>query len=381
MVDEREPASGDPHRRERRTAEELLPADELVQLLDADGVRHEHPRYTAEVGDDALRELYRWMNVVRAVDRESIHLQRQGQLGVYASGLGQEAAQVGSASALADADWVFPSYRELGVGMVRGVDPVRLLHLNRGTWLADHDPHEHGFAPPSIPIGTQALHAVGFALGALFDGAPIVAVTYLGDGATSEGDTHEALTFAGVMGAPVVFFVQNNQYAISVPVEEQTAAPTLAHKGVGYGIPAVRVDGNDVLGTYAVTREAVDRARAGEGPTLIEAVTYRREAHTTSDDADRYRPREEVEAAEARDPILRMARYLRANDLLDDAAEREVQDAAARLAGEVRARLYDAPHGDPRELFSHVYVDPTGHFEEQAALLERELGERGQAPR
>jgi hypothetical protein len=205
------------------------------------------------------------MVVTRKVDREAINLQRQGQLGVYASCMGQEAAQVGSAYALGDDDWIFPSYRELGAALVREVDAAGLLHLYRGTWLSDHDPYEHNFALMSIPIGTQALHATGFAMGARFDGNPIVTMTYFGDGGTSEGDPHEAMTFAGVMKAPVIFFVQNNQYAISVPLEKQTAAPTLAHKAIGYGLPGYRCDGNDVLATYAVTRRAVERARERRG--------------------------------------------------------------------------------------------------------------------
>ncbi len=352
---------------------ELLPPAEPVHLLDPDGSYHPDPEHPLDLDDDQLRELYRLMVVTRKVDREAINLQRQGQLGVYASCLGQEAAQVASAYALEADDWIFPSYRELGAALVRSVDAAGLLHLYRGTWLADHDPYAHNFGLMSIPIGTQALHATGFAMGARFEGNPIVTLAYFGDGGTSEGDPHEAMTFAGVMRAPVVFFVQNNQYAISVPLDRQTAAPTLAHKGIGYGIPGYRCDGNDVLATYAVTKRAVERARAGHGPAFIEAVTYRMEAHTTSDDPTRYRTQEELDAAATRDPIARMRNHLQQLGLYDDDLEREIDDQASALASYVRDGIYDAPHGDPVELFQHVYVDPAGHFEDQVALLRAEL--------
>jgi 2-oxoisovalerate dehydrogenase E1 component alpha subunit len=351
----------------------LLPTMEPLHLLDPDGTFHEDPEHPLDLDDQQLRELYRLMVVTRKVDREAINLQRQGQLGVYASCLGQEAAQVASAYALGENDWIFPSYRELGAALVRKVDAAGLLHLYRGTWLSDHDPYAHNFALMSIPIGTQALHATGFAMGARLDGNPIVALTYFGDGGTSEGDPHEAMTFAGVMRSPVIFFVQNNQYAISVPLEKQTAAPTLAHKAIGYGIPGRRCDGNDVLATYAVTRRAVERARSGEGPTFIEAMTYRMEAHTTSDDPSRYRTQEELDEAAKTDPIARMRNLLRKRDLYDDELERAIEEQAKETASVVRAGIYDAPHGDPMELFEHVYIDPTGHFEEQREQLRTEL--------
>jgi 2-oxoisovalerate dehydrogenase E1 component alpha subunit len=351
----------------------FLPPDEPVHLVDADGTYHEDPEHPLDLTDEQLRELYRLMMVTRKVDREAINLQRQGQLGVYASCMGQEAAQVGSAYALGTDDWIFPSYRELGAALVRQVDAAGLLHLYRGTWLSDHDPYKHNFALMSIPIGTQALHATGFAMGARFDGNPIVAMTYFGDGGTSEGDPHEAMTFAGVMRSPVIFFVQNNQYAISVPLAKQTAAPTLAHKAIGYGLPGRRCDGNDVLATYAVTKRAVERARAGAGPTFIEAMTYRMEAHTTSDDPSRYRTKEELEAAALTDPIARMRNFLTKRDLYDGELETAIDEQAKATATHVRAGIYDAPHGDPMELFEHVYTDPAGHFEDQVAQLRAEL--------
>jgi 2-oxoisovalerate dehydrogenase E1 component alpha subunit len=360
---------------------DLLPPDDPVRLVDPAGTFHEHPDLPVDLDDGQLQGLYRRMVVTRHLDRESINLQRQGQLGVYASCLGQEAAQVGSASALATEDWVFPSYRELGAAVVRDVEPGGLLHLYRGTWLSDHDPYEHNFGLLSIPIGTQALHATGFAMGAALDDNPLVTLTYFGDGGTSEGDPHEAMNFAAVFDAPVVFFVQNNQYAISVPLDKQTRAPTLAHKAVGYGMPGFRCDGNDVLATYAVTKRAVDRARRGEGPSFIEAMTYRMEAHTTSDDPSRYRSDEELRTAAESDPIARMRLYLAGRGLHDDEFERSCEQDARQAATALRASIYDAPHGDPMELFDHVYVDPAGHFERQREELAAELaaGQDGDA--
>ena len=352
---------------------QFLPTDEPVQLLAPDGTYTPDDDWPIDLDDDQLRELYTLMVVTRRVDREAINLQRQGQLGVYASCMGQEAAQVGGAYALDEQDWVFPSYREAGAAVTRGVDAATLLHLYRGTWLSNHDPHDHNFGLLAIPIGTQALHATGFAMGAKKDGADIVTMVYFGDGGTSEGDPHEAMTFAGAFQAPVIFFVQNNQYAISVPLEKQTAAPTLAHKGVGYGLPGFICDGNDVLATYAVTNRAVERARGGEGPALIEALTYRMEAHTTSDDPTRYRTKEELEAAAETDPIARMKLFLQATDRWTDEINDEIEEKSAAEAQRMRDEIYDAPHGDPMELFEHVYVDPTNHFEDQAEMLQREL--------
>ncbi|MEX2325010.1 MAG: pyruvate dehydrogenase (acetyl-transferring) E1 component subunit alpha [Nitriliruptoraceae bacterium] len=360
-----------------RDPSELLPPGEPVQLLQPDGVLREHPEFAPVSDPQLLRSMLRHMVVTRQVDQEAINLQRQGQLAVYASCRGQEAAQVGSALALADGDWIFPSYREIGAAITRGIDPTGLMHMYRGTWLADHDPYAERFGLMTIPIATQVLHATGFAMGTAMDGKDVVTVAYFGDGATSEGDAHEAMTFAGVFNAPVVFFVQNNQWAISVPVERQTAAPSLAHKAVGYGIVGRRCDGNDVLATYAVMSEAVERARSGGGPTLIEAMTYRMESHTTSDDANRYRGEDEVAAAAARDPIDRFQAFLARSGVIDDEFAASVAGEAAARSQQVRDAVYDAPHGDPTELFDHVYVDPNGHFAGQREQLARELAAGG----
>ncbi len=352
---------------------DLLPTDRPIQLLDVDGTLTEDPRWPIDLGDDQLVELYRLMVMARQIDAQAITLQRQGQLGVYASLRGQEAAQIGSAFALAPQDWVFPSYREMGVALVRGVDPADLLHVFRGTWLGAHDPAKHRFALITISIATQALHAAGFAMGAKLDGSDACAVAYMGDGATSEGDAHEAFNFASVFDAPCVFFVQNNQYAISVPVTRQTKAPTIAHKAIGYGMPGYRCDGNDVLGTYAVMRKALRHARDGNGPVLVEAVTYRMEAHTTADDPTRYRDDAELERWRARDPLSRFERFLRGRGVVDDDVAQTVDQVAKAEAQSVRAAIYDAPHGDPLELFSYVYAEPTQQLRDQRALLQDEL--------
>ncbi|MEO2107310.1 MAG: pyruvate dehydrogenase (acetyl-transferring) E1 component subunit alpha [Actinomycetota bacterium] len=359
----------------------LLPPDEPIQILDDDGRINAVDGYPIDdLDDEDFRALYRHMVVARRIDKQAINLQRQGQLGVYASLLGQEAAQIGGAYALAPQDWVFPSYREMGTALVRGVNPGQMLHQWRGTWLSGYDPYEFRFGLLSIPIGTQALHGTGFAMAAKFDGSDAVVMAYFGDGATSEGDPHEGMNFAAVFEAPVVFFVQNNQYAISTPLSEQTKAPTIAHKAVGYGMPGLRCDGNDVLASYAVTKRAVERARSGGGPSLIEAVTYRMEAHTTADDPTRYRSAEEMEEWQRRDPIARFETFMKANGLLDDTIKTEIDNEVEKLARIMREEIYEAPHGDPMELFEHVYVDPGSMFDEQREMLRRELDAAAETP-
>ncbi|MEX2619850.1 MAG: pyruvate dehydrogenase (acetyl-transferring) E1 component subunit alpha [Egibacteraceae bacterium] len=357
-----------------------VPADMAVpECLLVDGaVVREHPAYAgylAELDEKDYRRLYRFMALARRLDTQAVNLGRQGQLAVYPPSRGQEAAQVGAAYALAGQDWIVPSYRELGMALVRDVPPEALLHLWRGTWHGTYAPDAHHFGLVSIPVGTQALHAVGFAMGARLDEADLVVLACIGDGATSEGDVHEAMNFASVYDAPCVFFVQNNQYAISVPVARQMHGPTIAHRAIGYGMPGYRCDGNDVLATYAVTRRAVDRARAGHGPSLVEAVTYRTEAHTTSDDPRRYRPPGELETWQGRDPITRFSAYLEREGLLGEDVRAEVDQEAELYARRVRDAVFDAPHGDPLELFEHVYVDPPTALAEQRALLAHELGE------
>jgi 2-oxoisovalerate dehydrogenase E1 component alpha subunit len=344
--------------------------DEQVRLLADDGTLLEHDTYRADLGDDDLRDLYRQLVVVRRIDVEGNNLQRQGQLGIWAPCLGQEAAQVGSARALRPDDFVFPSYREHGVLYVRaGMDVLSVLALFRGASLSGWDPQARNLALYSIPIGTHALHAVGYAIGAKWDGAELCAVAYIGDGATSEGDTSEAFNFAAVNSAPVVFFCQNNQWAISVPLSKQAAAP-LYQRAFGFGFPGVQVDGNDVLAVYAVTRAAADRAREGGGPTLIEALTYRLGAHTTTDDPTRYRTVDELDMWKAREPIGRYRAFLEKTGLWSEALEREVQAEADRVAAEVRAAVEDMPDPPLSDLVDHVYADPPATLRAQWRRLE-----------
>jgi 2-oxoisovalerate dehydrogenase E1 component alpha subunit len=352
----------------------LLPTPRPLRLLAPDGTLTTNARLPLDLKDDDLVALYRFMTITRRVDREAVSLQRQGQVGAYPPNLGQEAAQVGPAYALGDRDWLFPAYRELGAMLVRGVPPSAVVHPFRGTWHSAHDPAANRVGLLCLPIATQTLHATGFAMGAALDDAPIVVLTYLGDGATSEGDAHEAFNFAAVFDAPIVFVIQNNQYAISVPADRQSRGPSLAHRAVGYGMPGVLVDGNDVLACYAATRRAVERARKGEGPTLIEARTYRLDGHSTADDWTRYRTQEEIDAWTAEDPLSRLGRHLRAGGLLDDALDDTIRSAAEDAAARLREEIWDAPAPEPAEIFDHVYAaPPTPVLRRQRARLDAEL--------
>ena len=310
---------------------------EPVRIIEADGT---------VVGDtdvgldrEQLRQLYAHMVRARKLDRECMALQRQGELTVYPPFEGQEAAQVGSAIALGEGDWAFPTFRELAAALVRGVDPVQYLAYHRGTWHGGpYDPRATRFGPICVPVATQICHAVGVAMGLRKDGSDACALAYFGDGSASEGDFHEGANMAAVFGAPAILFCQNNGWAISVPTGLQTAGE-IWKRAEGLGFPGVRVDGNDALAVYRVTSEAVARARAGEGPTLIEALTYRLGPHTTADDASRYRDEEEVARWRAYDPIDRYRTWLLAAGHADDAFARAVDDEAAAWVGEVRAAL------------------------------------------
>jgi pyruvate dehydrogenase E1 component alpha subunit len=313
-----------------------------------------------EVGlsPDELRELLALMIRARHLDRACMALQRQGELTVYPPFEGQEAAQVASALALGPDDFVFPSFRELAAAIARGVDAVEYLEYHRGTWHGGpYDPVANRFAPICVPVATQVVHAVGWALGAKLDGRDDCALAYFGDGSASEGDFHEAANLAGVLGAPVILFCQNNGWAISVPLHEQTAAP-IAARATGYGFPGVRVDGNDALAVYAVTRAAVERARAGEGPTLIEAVTYRMGPHSTADDPTRYREASEVAAWRDRDPIERLRRCLAAEGLIDDAFVADCEAEAERWVAEVREGITAIGPPPEAEAFDHAFTAP-----------------------
>jgi pyruvate dehydrogenase E1 component alpha subunit len=320
-----------------------------------------------EVGlsEDELRELLRLMIRCRRLDRECWALQRQGELTVYPPFEGQEAAQVGSAFALGHDDFVFPSFRELAAAVVRGVDVVEYLQYHRGTWHGGpYDPIATRFAPICVPVATQIVHAVGWAMGARLDGSSACSLAYFGDGSASEGDFHEGANLAAVFRAPAILFCQNNGWAISVPSNEQFVAP-IAARAAGYGMPGVRVDGNDVLAVYAVTRDAVERARAGEGPTLIEAVTYRIGSHSTADDAARYRDEEEVIAWRERDPIDRYRTYLLGSGVIDHAFVRACDEEAAAWVAEIRAAVTALGEPPASEMFDHAYADPPATLRRQ----------------
>jgi len=350
--------------------------DEPIQLLAPDGRRREHPGLDhPHLSGDELRALYRDLVLVRRLDTEATALQRQGELGLWASLLGQEAAQVGAGRAMAAADVGFPTYREHGVAWCRGVDPLALLGLFRGTTTGGWDPSETGFHLYAIVIGSQTLHATGYAMGITLDAAravrngspapePAAAVAFLGDGATSQGDVSEAFVWAASMAAPVVFFCQNNQWAISEPVSRQSRIP-LARRASGFGFPGYRVDGNDVLAVLAVTRRALADAREGRGPSLIEAVTYRMGAHTTSDDPTRYREAAELELWRRRDPVERMRLLLEREDLVDPAWLSALDEESEALAVHLREGCRALPDPDPEQMFNQVYAEQTAELRDQ----------------
>lgn len=334
--------------------------DEFVQLVTETGERQHHPTYSQFVEDidiAGLRALYEDLVVVRRIDAEATALQRQGELGLWAPLLGQEAAQVGSARALHAEDFVFASYREHGVAYCRGVDPTHMLRFWRGSTHSGWNPFEYRMTTPAIIVGSQALHATGYAMGIQFDHADGAVITYFGDGATSQGDISEALGFAASFAAPVVFFCQNNQWAISEPVSLQSPV-VLANRGPGFGIPAVRVDGNDVLAVMAATRAALERARSGSGPTLIEAVTYRMGPHTTSDDPGRYRSSALDEQWRQRDPLDRIRRLLESHGAIDDEYRTAVDQRADDTAAALRRGCLETIEPKPMSMFDKVYAAP-----------------------
>ena len=366
-------------------------AGEFIQLLTPEGERIDRPDYPLDLSAADLRGLYRDLVLVRRIDTEAIALQRQGELGIWASLLGQEAAQIGSGRALSPQDMVFPTYREHGVAWCRGIDPAKLLGLYRGVSHGGWAPEEHKFHLYTIVIGSQTLHATGYAMGIQRDGAvggdPASAgrpgeavIAYFGDGATSQGDVNEAFIFAAVFNAPIVFFCQNNQWAISEPLEKQSRIP-LYQRARGFGFPGVRVDGNDVLACYAVTQKAMQAAREGQGPTLIEAFTYRMGAHTTTDDPTRYRLASELEMWKLKDPIERVRAYLARTGQAEPEFFAEVDAEAKQVGARVREACRTMPDPPPLSIFDNVYAEPTAILraerEQYAAYLDTFASEEG----
>lgn len=326
----------------------------MLQILDKDG--NVDKELEPRIDDKRLLEAYRTMMLTRIADEKSVRLQRQGRLGAYPPSKGQEASQVGPAMVLSDEDWLIWAFRELGALLMRGVPLWRTLLY----WMGNEEGSQYGegvrITPSSVPVGSQIPHAVGISFASKYRNEKSVALCYFGDGGSSEGDFHEGLNFAGVMKTPTVFLCQNNQWAISLPREMQTASKTIAQKAVAYGFPGILVDGNDVLALYSATKEAVDRARHGEGPTLIESFTYRLSDHTTSDDATRYRTEQELRYWIERDPITRFRTYLNHKGLWDDAKERALATELAQIVEEEvkKAEIYPPPTLD--DVFNHTYA-------------------------
>lgn len=354
----------------------------MVQLLSPDGQYGvpaqyaEYGKYIDQLGEADFLKFYRDMARMRRFDNEATALQRQGQLGLWIPAIGQEAAQIGSGYGVGHNDHIFPSYREHGVAITHGIDLMAILKMLRGVNHGGWNPDETRFHLYAIVLGTQVLHATGYAMGVKFDGKvgtgnrdeDLAVISYFGDGATAEGDVSESFLFAATTQAPMVFFCQNNQWAISSPVDSQTTVP-LYQRGMGFGVPGVRIDGNDVLASYAVTKKHMDDARNGAGPFMIEALTYRIGAHTTSDDPTKYRSAEEVEYWKARDPLARFEKFLRRQGIGDDFFN-ECEAAGEALSAEIREKTFALGEPPIENMFKHVYSESHPLIEEQLAWLE-----------
>ena len=332
---------------------------EYLSILDSDGTLDAD--LDPALSPDDLRRLYRAMLLGRRLDDRMVRLQRQGRIGTFAPIKGQEAAQMGSAFTLRPTDWMVPSFRETAAMVWRGWPIEKLLAFYAGRIEGGQPGPDQHDLPVCIPVATQVPHAVGLGYAAQYRGDDAVVMVYFGDGATSEGDFHEGLNIAGVWQVPVVFLCQNNQWAISVPVKKQTHSRTVAQKALAYGMPGIQVDGNDVLAVYQASREAVDRARAGGGPTLIECVTYRLSVHTTADDPTKYRSEEEVREWERKDPLTRFTGYLEKRNVQIAGLDAEVDEEIAQAV----ARFEALPPADPTSMLDHVYAAPPAHLEAQ----------------
>jgi pyruvate dehydrogenase E1 component alpha subunit len=339
----------------------------LRRVLDED-------REVEGLGDQELLDLYRSMVLLRTYDERSLVYHRQGRIGTYAIFWNHEAMQAGSVHALDDADWIFPSYRESAIGLLRGMPAATILHWWRGHPAGWWNPADYNVASICIPIATQVPHAAGLAWGKKLKGEPACALAYFGDGATSEGAFHEGANFAAVMGAPLILFCNNNQWAISTPLSAQTHAETLADKALGYGMPAVRVDGGDVLAVFEATREAVERARSGGGPTFIEAVSYRAAPHATADDPRTYIDLERVEQEKRNECLGRYERYLQRHGVLHDDLDAAIKAESLEVMRQGIADVEAEPAPDIGLVFEHAYANPPASLAEDLAELRRILG-------
>jgi 2-oxoisovalerate dehydrogenase E1 component alpha subunit len=348
--------------------------EELVQILTPEGERTAHPLYESTLGKDEIFGFYRDMVIIRRICNEGTSLQRQGQLALWAPVQGQEAAQIGAGRALAPMDFTFPSYREHGIAWCRGIPPEDWFRIFRAVTTGGWDPQKYRHSTPTVVLGNQALNAVGYAMGVQRDGAEEAVMTFFGDGASSQGDVLEAFVWAASFNAPVVFFCQNNQWGISTPSSRQSRIP-LYHRAHGFGFPGVRVDGNDVLAVYEVTKAALELARAGGGPTMIEAYTYRMGAHTTSDDPTRYRIDAEVEAWRHRDPVERVKALLVREYRVKTIALDEVAAEAEAMALKLRDDVLAMGRPDPLSMFDHAYADTHPLIEEgRREMMELGIG-------
>lgn len=360
----------------------MLPTRGQIQILDVDGSvlpedqQGTQPGHTYPLPDaDQVMEAYRKLVVGRRVNDQNSALVRQGRMAVYPSSHGQEACQVAAAMCLEEGDWLFPTYRDSVAVMTRGVDPVEVMTVFRGDWHGGYDPYGHNVSIQSTPLTTQLLHAVGVAHAAKMRGEDTVVLAMCGDGATSEGDFHEALNFAAVFNLPVLFLVQNNGFAISVPLSQQTVAPSLAHKAVGYGMAGERVDGNDLVALLAVLNRGVMLARSGSGPLLIEAHTYRMQAHTNADDDTRYRSKEDVQEWVDKDPVKRMQAYLTNTGALTEEIAEDIRQEAEAMATTLREGLAEEVPVKPLDMFEYVYTEPTEQLKAQRRVLQAELAQ------
>jgi pyruvate dehydrogenase E1 component alpha subunit len=364
----------------RRTIDIDLPLEHL-SILDENGKPDDN--LEPEIPDDLLRDLFRTMLLGRRFDERLLNLQRQGRIGTFPPTTGQEAAQLGIVAALEAEDWMAPSFRETVAEIWRGKSMESVIIHNNGFGEGDDSDAAYNNLPVSVPVASQALHAVGIGWALKYRKSSGVAVTFFGDGATSEGDFHEAMNFAGVYQVPVIFVCQNNHWAISVPLSRQTRSKTLAQKAIAYGIPGVQVDGNDILAVYSAAREAVERARNGKGPTFIECVTYRLQMHTTADDPKRYRNDEEVDAWKKKDPLPRFKTYLIEKGIFSESdietLEKSVQEDIQQAVDRAEQKMKKL--GDPLAMFDHAYDELPPDLIAQRKYLETELSaDAGEVP-
>ncbi len=344
----------------------------MFQILKPDGSLL--PGKKPPLSDQETLTLYQKMVSIRLADQRGLMLQRQGRFGTYAPIWGQEACQVGSTHALQKGDWVFPAFREIGAALMMGISLKNFYLYWMGNEMGSRAPEGINVLPVSVPVGTQTLHAVGAAWAAKIKGEKIVTLVFFGDGATSKGDFHEAMNFAGVFKIPTIFFCQNNQFAISVPRSLQTASKTIAQKAIAYGFEGIQVDGNDLFAVFTATKEAVEKARSGQGPTLIEGVTYRFGPHTTADDPTKYRTEEEVEPWKPLDPLVRLRYYLKGKGLWDEGVENKLTEEAQKEIDQAVKEAEAVPLPPVEEIFNYVFAEMTQPLKEQLEYLKSTLG-------